>query len=79
MSDQQVQVPSCHQRKPYRCETPSTHKVVYWGGVTFLCARHTKDVAKERPEAIRRIFELATGKDVTAEFIQETLAPSAPI
>jgi len=73
------QTPSCHQRKPHRCEVPSTHKVIYHGGVTFLCEQHTRKAAEERPEDIKSIFELATGKDVTAEFIQEIPTPSAPI
>ncbi len=67
MSDQQTL--SCHQREPYRCEMPSTHKVIYRGGVTFLCARHTEEEARKRPEDITKIFELVTGKDVTAEII----------
>ncbi len=77
MSDQQM--PSCHHRKPDRCEAPATHKVIYHGGVTFLCERHTTEVVEERPEDIKSIFELATGEDVTAEFIQKIPVPSAPI
>lgn len=62
---------SCHWRKPHRCNVEATHKVIYKGGVTFLCGRHMLEDVESHPEYIDKIFRLSDAEDVTTELLGE--------